>query len=96
MSPPPGSALLFPTLAAPTAELPTPLEPRPEQGCAQRTLMMPQRQRTRAENRAHYITTERTHNRNQRLARATALTQATARAAPPNDPDEPPGLPLVP
>jgi hypothetical protein len=86
----PGSALLFPTLAAPTAALPTPQPPRPDQGCGDRAVMMPKRQRTRAQNRAHYIATERAHNRNQRLARAAALTQAAARAAPPTDPDEPP------
>jgi hypothetical protein len=85
----PGSALLFPTLAAPTAALPTP-QPRPEEGCGQRAVMMPKRQRSRAQNRAHYNATERAHNRNQRLARDTALAQAAARAAPPTDPDEPP------
>ncbi|MCA2246017.1 hypothetical protein JF781_27330, partial [Mycobacterium sp. WUMAC-067] len=57
----PGSALLFPSLCAPTAELPAPA-PRP-QPCADRAAMMPQRRRTRTQDRATRIATERKHNR---------------------------------
>jgi hypothetical protein len=48
--------------------------------------MMPTRTRTRAENRANRINTERRHNRQTRLA---AEAVQSAHAPPPN-PDEPP------
>ncbi len=73
----PGSALLFPSLCAPTGELP-PVEPKP--GSANREAMMPTRSRTRAENRARYVAAERRNNRLSRQA-AEALH---------DDPDEPP------
>ena len=61
----PGSAVLFPNLCAPTGALdPVPTRLR----CVQRTLMMPKRQRTRAQNRANYITTQRRHNQRTRNA----------------------------
>lgn len=63
----PGSALLFPSLCAPTADVPAPAPARPEP-CAERTAMMPKRRRTRAHNRAARIATERRHNRDTRLA----------------------------
>ena len=65
----PGSALLFPSLCAPTGDAPASPIPRPER-CADRTAMMPERRSTRAQNRAHRIATERRHNRDTRLARA--------------------------
>jgi hypothetical protein len=56
----PGSALLFPSLCAPTATLdPAPVRVR----CTDRTAMMPRRRRTRAQNRAKYVAAERRHNR---------------------------------
>ena len=56
----PGSAILFPSLCVPTdASEPAPHRPR----CADRTAMMPKRRHTRAQNRAHYIASERRHNR---------------------------------
>ena len=56
----PGSALLFPSLCAPTGGLePTPPAPR----CAGRAAMMPIRRRTRAHNRANYIAAQRRRNR---------------------------------
>lgn len=80
----PGSALLFPSLCAPTADTPPPAPARLEP-CAERTAMMPKRRRTRAHDRAGRIAAERRHNRDARLA-------ARARhAAPPAEGDgEPP------
>lgn len=63
----PGSALLFPSLCAPTGDIDPPAAPRP-QPCGDREAMMPRRTRTRAQNRAHRVATERSHNRRMRLA----------------------------
>jgi hypothetical protein len=79
----PGSALLFPSLCTPTGDIPMPT-PTTAERCGDRTAMMPQRRRTRAQNRAHRIATERNHHRQARLA-----TQ-TAHLAPQPDPDEEP------
>ena len=82
----PGSALLFPTLSAPTGDLPTPTAAA--QPCGDRTAMMPLRTRTRAQNRAHRIATERRHNRMERQA---ARQAASPGPAPPRPGDgEPP------
>jgi len=76
----PGSALLFPTLCTPTSTL----SPGPHRRhCAGRTAKMPRRQRTRAQNRAHYIATERQRNHHARHA-------VSCGPAPPADDDEPP------
>jgi hypothetical protein len=59
----PGSALLFPDLAKPTAPIHqnlTPGEPAPE-----RSAMMPRRRRTRNQDRAYRIAIERQHNATQ-------------------------------
>jgi len=64
----PGSALLFPTLCAPTGDLPTPDPAGGADRCCDRTAMMPLRTTTRAQNRAHRIAAERHHNRQSRLA----------------------------
>ncbi|OCB18887.1 hypothetical protein A5674_07925 [Mycobacterium malmoense] len=84
----PGSALLFPTLCAPTGD--PPLTPVTAERCGQRTAMMPLRTRTRAQNRAQRIATERHHNRQARLATPPAVPTGTAPSgrAPPDD--EPP------
>lgn len=58
----PGSALLFPSLCAPTGDLPAP-DPAPADRCGDPTVMMPLRTTTRAQNRSHYIATERRNNR---------------------------------
>ncbi|ORA80031.1 HNH endonuclease [Mycobacterium malmoense] len=82
----PGSALLFPSLCAPTAELPTPPTTTTERHTerhGERTAMMPRRRRTRAQDRATRIATERQHNRQTRLA---AQTKHTGPAPPNNDP----------
>lgn len=62
----PGGAFLFPTLAAPTGKLQIPESNGPQP--AHRGLMMPVRRRTRAEDRAYRIASERQHNA-ERLAR---------------------------
>jgi len=58
----PGSALLFPSLCAPTGSLSPPDAQPIRQGCEGRAAMMPTRRRTRAQNRAARITAERRHN----------------------------------
>jgi hypothetical protein len=65
----PGSALLFPGLCRPTGGAPAPPPNPPSHYCAERTAMMPKRRRTRAQDRAYHIATERRHNRHARTAR---------------------------
>ncbi len=80
----PGSALLFPSLMAPT---PAPRGRPVAEAEGDRTVLMPRRKTTRAQNRAKYIATERCRNREERRARHGAL----LRPSPPgNDPDPPP------
>ena len=57
----PGGALFFPALATPTGQLVLPESPGP--GSSNRGLMMPTRQRTRAQDRAYRIAHERAQNR---------------------------------
>ncbi|BBY39031.1 hypothetical protein MMAN_31650 [Mycobacterium mantenii] len=86
----PGSALLFPSLCAPTGDppLPTGLKPDP---CAERTAMMPLRTRTRAQNRAARIAVERKHNRNARQTKRRERESACIGPASPADgEDDPP------
>ena len=79
----PGSAILFPALTVPTGDLREPPS-TPDDRCGERTAMMPTRRRTRAQERSQRITAERNRNRNDRLARQRAYTNA--RAAPDDDP----------
>ena len=84
----PGSALLFPSLMAPTP--PRHRFGHPQTTCipgGDRTAMMPKRKRTRAQNRAQAIATERARNRTQRRNR-----HAEIFGSPPvdNDADPPP------
>jgi Domain of unknown function (DUF222) len=83
----PGSALLFPTLCAPTGD--APLGAVAADRCGERTAMMPLRTRTRAQNRAARIATERRHNREARVARHAETSTHTGPAPPPDD-DPPP------
>jgi hypothetical protein len=76
----PGSALLFPTLCAPTATLDA-IPDRPL--CTDRTARMPRRKRTRAHNRARYIATERQRNHQ-------AHQTVSSGPSPPTADDEPP------
>jgi Domain of unknown function (DUF222) len=63
----PGSALLFPSLCTPTGALPSPATPAPQR--TDRTLKMPKRTRTRTQNRAHTIASERRRTPNPRRDR---------------------------
>jgi len=65
----PGSALLFPSLCYSTAGFPAPEADPPSDYCADRTAMMPKRRRTRAQNRAHRVATERRQNQMAREVR---------------------------
>jgi hypothetical protein len=85
----PGSALLFPSLCRPAGGMPTPEVDPPQDYCAERTAMMPQRTRTRAQNRANRIATERQQNREARTARREERA-AHGGPAPPSDPDDDP------
>ncbi|MBW0013389.1 HNH endonuclease signature motif containing protein, partial [Mycobacterium sp.] len=64
----PGSALLFPSLCHAVGGIPTPEADPPADYCAQRSAMMPKRRRTRTQNRAARIATERRQNREARKA----------------------------
>ena len=69
----PGSALLFPTLSAPTPAAPaSPAGPSPqrERSPGGRSVMMPRRPRSRASSRSQQITAERMANRRLREAAA--------------------------
>lgn len=79
----PGSAILFPALVVSTSDVPQ-LPPAYDIRCGERTAMMPTRRRTRAQERAQRVTTERNKNRSERLARQRAYGYARASS------DEPP------
>jgi hypothetical protein len=79
----PGSALLFPSLCLPTGGVPAPEAKPPQDYCGERTAMMPKRRRTRAQDRAHRVATERNQNRKARQA-------ARSGPAPPGDTDDEP------
>uniref|UniRef100_A0A5Q5CHU4 HNH nuclease domain-containing protein n=1 Tax=Mycobacterium sp. (strain JLS) TaxID=164757 RepID=A0A5Q5CHU4_MYCSJ len=83
----PGSALLFPGLCAPT----TPAAAAPTTGTVtgDRNAKMPQRRRTRAQNRAAAIAAERAHNRAMRQVRRQEL-HAYLFGNEPDPSDEPP------
>jgi hypothetical protein len=85
----PGSALLFPSLCLSTGEIPAPEADPPPNSCGQRTAMMPKRRRTRAQNRAHRVTTERRQNHTARTARTAESARSTG-PAPPHTDEEPP------
>jgi len=65
----PGSALLFPSLCRAVGGMPASQVDPPEDYCGERTAMMPKRARTRAQNRADHIATQRRQNRVAREAR---------------------------
>ena len=64
----PGSALIFPTLCAPTGDLP-PADPKMADRGGDPRVMMPRRKTTRADNRAKYLASERARNHTVRQAR---------------------------
>jgi hypothetical protein len=80
----PGSTLLFPTLCYAVGGMPA-VEAEPAQDyCGERTAMMPKRRRTRAQDRAQRVATERNHNRQRRQAAYQAAQHK------PSPDDEPP------
>ncbi|OBH46869.1 HNH endonuclease signature motif containing protein [Mycobacterium mantenii] len=86
----PGSALLFPSLCrglggAPAAEA----DVAPDY-CGDRTAMMPKRRRTRAQDRAARVATERRQNRQSRQAKRRERVAAHFGPAPPADGDDDP------
>ncbi len=89
----PGSALLFPSLCHFSGGIPAPEADPPYGHCDQRTAMMPKRRRTRAQDRAYRIATERRQNHAARQ-RAQVLTQTAAatdtHGPPPDHNDDPP------
>jgi hypothetical protein len=86
----PGSALLFPSLCQPTTDLPTTAADPLSDYCGDRTAMMPKRRRTRAQDRAHRVATERRHNRQARASRRAQRPNYFGPAPPPGDDDPPP------
>jgi hypothetical protein len=62
----PGSALLFPSLCHAVGGMPASEVDAPRDHCGERTAMMPRRTRSRAQNRAACIATERRRNRDAR------------------------------
>jgi len=88
----PGSALLFPTLCHAVGGMPSPETDLPQDYCGQRTAMMPKRRRTRAQDRAARIATERRANHNARTTRTSrrAAYFGHGGPAPPPEPDDPP------
>jgi hypothetical protein len=86
----PGSALLFPSLCRAVGGMPAPEADPPQDYCTERTAMMPQRTRTRAQNRAARIATERRHSRDARTARREERSSYVGPAPPETDNDPPP------
>src|SRR4051794_11576731 len=87
----PGSALLFPSLCHAVGGMPAPeADPSPTNYCGERAAMMPKRRRTRAQDRAHRVATERRHNRAARTARKVLHPNYSGPHPPPNPDDDPP------
>jgi hypothetical protein len=86
----PGSALLFPNLCVATGGMPAPEADSPPDYCGHRNAMMPKRRRTRAQNRAHHIATQRRQNHDARTARRTDYMSYLGPAPPETDHDPPP------
>ncbi len=85
----PGSALLFPSLCHAVGGIPAPEADPPQDYCADRTAMMPKRRRTRAQNRAQRVATERKQNHDDRVSRR-ANRPSYFGPAPPTAPDDEP------
>jgi Domain of unknown function (DUF222) len=86
----PGSAVLFPSLCAPTGVLAPRKSARADLRRDERAVMMPKRRCTRAQNRAARIAAERKQNRAAREACRRAREAAWFGPAPPGSDDEPP------
>jgi hypothetical protein len=85
----PGSALLFPSLCTPTGEIHPPI-PQAADHCAERIAMMPKRRRTRAQNRAARVATERRQNHQARQTKRRERQAAYLGPAPEADGDDDP------
>ncbi|OBG68736.1 HNH endonuclease signature motif containing protein [Mycobacterium sp. E3339] len=85
----PGSALLFPSLCAATGAIAAPEADPPQDYCAERAAMMPRRRRTRGQDRAYRVATERRSNRDDRMARNAAAPSYFGPAPPPEPDDDP-------
>ncbi|OBF43918.1 hypothetical protein A5787_14285 [Mycobacterium sp. 852002-50816_SCH5313054-b] len=86
----PGSALLFPSLCRSVGGFAAPeTDPVPDYP-GERSAMMPRRRRTRAQNRANRIATERRQNREARAARHAENSTYAGPAPPSDDDDDPP------
>ncbi len=89
----PGSALLFPSLCRATGAIAAPEVDLPHDYCGERTAMMPKRRRTRAQDRAYRVATERRQNHAARtVARTTPRADPVSHtgSAPPDTDDDPP------
>ena len=85
----PGSALLFPSLCVPTGDLRAAQPHSPIDYCGERTAMMPTRRRTRVQDRANRVATERRQNHQARtICRAHRLSDLDP--GPPGPGDDPP------
>jgi hypothetical protein len=86
----PGSALLFPSLCSPTGDLRRSESTAPVDYCDERTAMMPMRRRTRRQDRAYRVATERRQNREARLSRRAHRPSYFSLAPPGGSDDDPP------
>ena len=86
----PGSALLFPSLCGAVGGMPAPEADPAHDYCGERAAMMPKRRRTRTQDRAHRVATERRHNRQARTARKALHPNYSGPHPPPDPDDEPP------
>ena len=87
----PGSSLLFPSLCRPAAEASLPARTSASSDrCGEREAMMPKRRRTRAQNRAHRVATERRRNHHARQSQRRKREAAYFGPAPPADGDDDP------
>ncbi len=86
----PGGALLFPSLCRHTGGVPAPEADPPPDYCGERTAMMPKRARTRAQNRAARVATERRQNRDARMSPREERVSFVGPALPETDEDPPP------
>jgi Domain of unknown function (DUF222) len=86
----PGSALLFPSLCAPTGDVRAPQPNSPINYCGDRTAMMPKRRRTRAQDRTHRVSAERRRNHTARTVRRSESMSHLGPAPPDVDDDPPP------
>ena len=86
----PGSALLFPSLCRGIGAIPAVEADMAGDYCGDRNAMMPKRRRTRAQNRAHRVATERRQNHQARQAKRREREAAYFGPAPPADGDNDP------